>query len=493
MLEKIKNRVVSLGTAFVVTGVMVFGGATSAMAAPGDAVNPLVSKTYNYTSEYGGRCVPTLWASANHLGQDFGAKDGTKIRSIAKGTVSFIQQPKGSSISGKVVVKHVIDGKTYHSAYLHMWNPTKYVKVGQSVSKGQVIAEVGSSGPSTGPHLHFEMYQGNYKTGTSINPTTFLKNQGVDIKAQANSVTTRKQPASCTYYSNANTTLKSAANSTSSNLVSVSKGDKMTSVNAVSTQSGNYLRVTVNGKTGWLYRGYISPSYVAPAKPATPAAKPVPSAQYTNNSVNFRTGAGTNYKVIQYLAKHTNVTATGVKSGNWVQIKVGSKTGWVSGNYLTKGKAPAKASTSGSSQGTTAKTTAYHTKSSVNFRTGASTKHKVIKKLAAKTNVAYTGKKSGNWWQVKQGGKTGWVDSKYLTKGNAPVANAKGTVKTTTYHTKANVNLRTGASTKHKVISTVKKNTNVKATGKKSGVWLQVKVGSKTGWIHGSYLANGAR
>ena len=158
MLKKIKNRVISFSTAFVITGVMVFGGATSAMAAPGDVVNPLVSKTYNYTSEYGGRCIPTLWASANHLGQDFSAKDGTKMRAIAKGTVSFIQQPSGSSVSGKVVVKHVIDGKTYHSAYLHMWNPTKYVKVGQSVSKGQVIAEVGSSGPSTGPHLHFEMF-----------------------------------------------------------------------------------------------------------------------------------------------------------------------------------------------------------------------------------------------------------------------------------------------------------------------------------------------
>ena len=334
MLEKIKNRVVSLGTAFVITGVMVFGGATSAMAAPGDVVNPLVSKTYNYTSEYGGRCVPTLWASANHLGQDFSAKDGTKIRSIAKGTVSFIQQPSGSSVSGKVVVKHVIDGKTYHSAYLHMWNPTKYVKVGQSVSKGQVIAEVGSSGPSTGPHLHFEMYQGNYKTGTSINPTTFLKNQGVDIKAQATSVTTRKQPASCTYYSNGNTTLKSAANSTSSNLVSVSKGDKMTSVNAVSTQSGNYLRVTVNGKTGWLYRGYISPSYVSPD------FKNGDRLKVTGQS-NFRSGPTSSHSVIKKVYANEIVISTGKYQTSYYQVKSGNKTGWVHKNYLTK--APAEA------------------------------------------------------------------------------------------------------------------------------------------------------
>lgn len=555
------------------------GGAAPASAASGDVINPLASKTYNYGSEFGGRCVPTLWASANHLGQDFGAADGTTIRSIADGTVHQIRQPSGSSVSGRIVVKHKIDGKTYYSAYLHMWKPSQYVKVGQKVSKGQRIAKVGSSGPSTGPHLHLEIWENAYKgNGTIINPTTFMLKNGVNLKTQASRITTKAQPANCTYYATSNTTLKATPSSSSITLMSVPKGTKMSSPNKVSTQSGNYLKAVINGKTGWIYRGSITRSYVAPTKPVTPAAKPVPSAQYTNNSVNFRTGAGTNYKVIQYLAKNTNVTATGVKSGNWVQVKYGSKTGWISGNYLTKGTAPktstsgastgkttattpyhtrtnvnfrtgastkyksiqylkkhtnvaytgkksggwlqvkvgsktgwisgnylvkgnapkssVKTSTSGAAKGavkTTSKTTAYHTKSSVNFRTGASTKHKVIKKFSAKTNVAFTGKKSGNWWQVKQGGKTGWVDSKYLTKGNAPKSSAKSSTAKTTHYAKANVNFRTGASTKHKVISTVKKNANVTATGKKSGGWLQVKVGNKTGWISGNYLIKGVR
>lgn len=475
------------------------GGAAPASAASGDVVNPLNAKTYNYSSEFGGRCVPTLWASANHLGQDFGAADGTNIRSIADGTVSQIVQPSGSSVSGKIIVKHTIDGKTYYSAYLHMWNPSQYVKVGQAVSKGQLIAKVGSSGPSTGPHLHLEIWENAYRgNGKTINPTTFMLNQGVNLKTQAKSVTTKAQPANCTYYATSDTTLKATPSSSSVSLMNVPKGTKMSSPNRVETQSGNYLKAVINGKTGWIYRGSITRSYVAPAKPATPATKPVPSAQYTNNSVNLRAGAGTSYKVIQYLAKNTNVTATGVKSGNWVQVNYDSKTGWISGNYLTKGTAPKAStttSTSGAAKGTvksTPATTAYHTKSSVNFRTGASTKHSIIKKFPAKTNVAFTGKKSGNWWQVKQGGKTGWVDGKYLTKGNAPVAKAKSVVKTTHY-AKANVNLRTGASTNYKAIQTVKKNTNVTATGKKSGNWLQVKVGNKTGWISANYLIKGVK
>jgi len=309
---------------------MIFGGALPASAKVGDVVNPLVAKTYNYTSEYGGRCVPTLWASANHLGQDFSAADGTNIRSIADGTVSYIQNPSGSSVSGKIAVKHKIDGKTYYSAYLHMWKPTQYVKVGQTVKKGQLIAKVGSSGPSTGPHLHFEIWENAYKgSGKVINPTTFMKNQGVDLKAQATRVSTVAQPATCTYYATTTTTLKKSASSTSSNLTTLSKGDKMSSPNAVTTQSGNYLKATVNGKTGWIYRGHISRNYVAPAVKSGDTYK-------TNANVNFRTGAGTNYSIIKYLQKGTTVTTTGKTSGNWWQIQQGGKTGWISSNYLTK-------------------------------------------------------------------------------------------------------------------------------------------------------------
>lgn len=415
-----KIRTILYSAAAVIA--VALGGAAPASAAVGDVVNPLASKTYNYSSEFGGRCVPTLWASANHLGQDFSAADGTNIRSIAAGTVEKIVQPSGSSVSGKIIVKHKIDGKTYYSAYLHMWKPSQYVKVGQKVSKGQLIAKVGSSGPSTGPHLHLEIWENAYKgNGKTINPTTFMLNQGVNLKTQAKSVTTKAQPANCTYYATSNTTLKASASSSSATLMNVPKGTKMSSPNKVETQSGNYLKAVINGKTGWIYRGNITKNYVAPAPAPKPVAKPVASAQYTNNSVNFRTGAGTNYKVIQYLTKYTNVTATGVKSGKWVQVKYGNKTGWISGNYLAKGTAPkvsTKTSTSSATTGSTkTSTTTHYAKANVNFRTGASTKYKVIQTVKKNTNVTATGKKSGNWLQVKVGNKTGWISANYLIKG----------------------------------------------------------------------------
>lgn len=338
MFKNAKNSVISLGSIVSILGIGLFGGMAPASAAPGDVVNPITPKTYNYTSEFGGRCLPTFMASANHLGQDMSAKDGTKIKAIADGTVSYVRQASGSSVAGTVTIKHKIDGKTYYSAYVHMWNATEYVKVGSVVKKGQTIAKVGSSGPSTGPHLHVEIWENAFHgSGTAINPTTFMKSQGVDLKADAIAVTTKAKPATCTYYINGATQLKASPNTSAANLSSVAKGTKVTSPNEVSTQSGNFLKVVVNGQTGWISRANITPSYIAPAPVAKPAPTPavkVVTAKTTAN-VNFRTGASTAYKVIKTLPKGTTVEVTGkVSANNWKEVKHGGKTGWVSASYL---------------------------------------------------------------------------------------------------------------------------------------------------------------
>lgn len=127
----------------------------------------------------------------------------------------------------------------------------------------------------------------------------------------------------------------------------------------------------------------------------------------------------------------------------------------------------------------------YSVKSTLNFRNGPSSNNGVIQKLSKGTIVITTGRASGTWYEVKVGSKTGWVSSSYLQK---VVVNttAKTTLKTKT--TTTNVNMRAGAGTNYKIVQTVKKGTKVSLTGKQSGKWTQVKVGTKTGWIHSSYL-----
>ena len=101
--------------------------------------------------------------SSGHSGLDIGAPKGTKIKVAASGTVTF----SGYSGGYGNVVK-VSHGNGIMTYYAHC--SALYVKQGQTVTAGDVIAAVGSTGNSTGNHLHFEVV----KNGVSLNPQHYL-------------------------------------------------------------------------------------------------------------------------------------------------------------------------------------------------------------------------------------------------------------------------------------------------------------------------------
>lgn len=105
---------------------------------------------YTITSLFGGRTDPITHQPATHLGTDIRASNGTPIRAARGGTV--ITSVKRGSYGEYVVVDHY-DGVT--TLYAHM--SSRAVSVGQTVSQGQVLGYVGSTGRSTGNHLHFEV------------------------------------------------------------------------------------------------------------------------------------------------------------------------------------------------------------------------------------------------------------------------------------------------------------------------------------------------
>ena len=95
-----------------------------------------------------------------HEGIDFTPGSGTEIRPMSNGIVTNIQY--GSSSGGHMVtIDHMIDGKRYQTVYAHMIAGSIQVEEGQVVTIDQVIGQVGSTGFSTGPHLHFEMRTSN--------------------------------------------------------------------------------------------------------------------------------------------------------------------------------------------------------------------------------------------------------------------------------------------------------------------------------------------
>ena len=109
------------------------------------------------------RFDPILETNSMHTGVDFGAPMGTPIHAAADGTVVFAG-PRGG-YGNCTIIDH---GNSLATLYGHQ--SVIGVTVGQKVTKGQVIGKVGSTGMSTGPHLHFEVRV----NGTPVNPMTYL-------------------------------------------------------------------------------------------------------------------------------------------------------------------------------------------------------------------------------------------------------------------------------------------------------------------------------
>ncbi len=115
------------------------------------------------TSGFGGRADPFDGGSAFHKGVDFHANVGDPVMSVADGVVSYAGVRGGY---GNVV--EVDHGNGYVTRYAH--NSRLVVKVGDLVRAGQQVAKAGSSGRSTGAHVHFEVWA----DGRVVNPRKFL-------------------------------------------------------------------------------------------------------------------------------------------------------------------------------------------------------------------------------------------------------------------------------------------------------------------------------
>ena len=115
------------------------------------------------TSGFGGRESPTEGASSNHQGIDIGAPTGSNIVAAADGTVTI--STYSYSAGNYIMLNH---GGGVSTVYMHC--SQLLVSAGDTVKQGQVIAKVGSTGYSTGPHLHF----GVRLNGSYVNPAKYV-------------------------------------------------------------------------------------------------------------------------------------------------------------------------------------------------------------------------------------------------------------------------------------------------------------------------------
>lgn len=132
---------------------------------------PLAAGSYTITSGYGPRRSPTGGSSNFHAGLDFGAPSGTPVYAVAEGTVTYAGYNSGG-YGNLVVIATEPNLQTY---YAHMVTGSISVSAGDTVAAGQQIGGVGTTGDSTGNHLHFEVRV----DGATTDPLPFLQQQGL--------------------------------------------------------------------------------------------------------------------------------------------------------------------------------------------------------------------------------------------------------------------------------------------------------------------------
>ena len=143
--------------------------ATTNQAGAGNEVDGVIwytpTKNFWISSKFGYRYHPISGTYTLHKGIDMAANTGTPIYATRAGTVTTASYQAG----GAGYYVNINHGDGYQSIYMHM---TRYiVKAGQYVEAGEIIGYVGSTGGSTGPHLHFGI---SYK-GTYVDPLNFIK------------------------------------------------------------------------------------------------------------------------------------------------------------------------------------------------------------------------------------------------------------------------------------------------------------------------------
>lgn len=133
---------------------------------------PLANKNARISSPFGKRFHPILKKYKIHWGVDYAAATGTPIYAGGDGVVQVAKY--NGSYGNYIKIRH---NSEFSTAYGHMSRFAKGIRPGVRVTQGQIIAYVGSTGRSTGPHLHYEVIQ----NGRRVNPRTIKASTGENL------------------------------------------------------------------------------------------------------------------------------------------------------------------------------------------------------------------------------------------------------------------------------------------------------------------------
>ncbi len=283
--------------------------------------------------------------------------------------------------------------------------------------------------------------------------------------------------------------VRSGPSTDSSFLFSIKKNDKVT---ILKSENGWYKISTANGHEGWASSEYISTN--------TSDTNQQNNKKVVNvDNLNMRNGASTSYRVIMKLNKGTVIEIISESNG-WTKIKHDGRIGFVASKYLSPiennnqtTKPDQQPNVPVQPQVSVGKTKVV-VATSLNVRSGPSTGNSVIGSLKNNEKVEVISESNG-WSKIKYNGKEGYVSSTYLKDvnegGNSKpneTPNPKPNVETKTKVVVAtSLNVRSGPSTGHGIIGSLKNNERVEVISESNG-WSKIKYNGKEGYVSSTYL-----
>lgn len=198
----------------------------------------------------------------------------------------------------------------------------------------------------------------------------------------------------------------------------------------------------------------------------------------TTANLHMRTGEGTGYKIVQTIKEGEQVSVLDNK-GSWWKVEHKGKVGYSYKNYLRL-----------VNNKQVIKEVRVSVDDALMVRTGASTSHKIIGRLTDGARLQVTGQK-GNWYEINYKGNVAYVHSGYCKDINSNVNHNNNqssnqgneTVKVTA----SRLMLRTGASTSHRIMDRLPRDTKLVVVDRLSNGWLKVMVNGKLGYVSGQY------
>ncbi|MCI1882611.1 MAG: SH3 domain-containing protein [Sporolactobacillus sp.] len=338
-------------------------------------------------------------------------------------------------------------------------------KILTTLKKGSKVDVVGTSG---------SWLKIKYNGGTAYVSDEYVKKSGSSSTGSSSSSLKVQYTGTTTD----NLNVRNGASTAHKILTTLKKGSK---VDVVGT-SGSWLKIKYNGGTAYVSGEYVKKSGSSSTGSSSSSLK-VQYTGTTTDNLNVRNGASTTHKILTTLKKGSKVEVVGT-SGSWLKIKYNGGTAYVSDEYVKKS---GSASTGSSSSSLKVQYTGTTT-DNLNVRNGASTAHKILTTLKKGSKVDVVGT-SGSWLKIKYNGGTAYVSDEYVKKsGSSSTGSSSSSLKVQyTGTTTDNLNVRNGASTAHKILTTLKKGSKVEVVGT-SGSWLKIKYNGGTAYVSGEYV-----